>query len=134
MKKVILILGIAATLTSCQKDELEGLNVAPTNTTTDVTSDVTQVTDAHGVWEVNSMSSFSGDILPVTTDRVIINGNVYSTVSFTDGNMELTSETFYVEFGQLYTDNDRLILSISDTGELTIMYTVERVILKANRI
>ena len=133
MKKVILILGIAATLTSCQKDELEGFSVAPTNTTTDITLEVKQLTEAYGLWGVESMSSFSGDELPQTIDKIFINGDKIYTTSIVGNSTETTVETFYIEFNQLHAETDRLIVSISDTGELTIIYTIRRVILKASR-
>ena len=79
------------------------------------------------------MSSFSGDELPQTIDKIFINGDKIYTTYIVGNSTETTVETFYIEFNQLHAETDRLIVSISDTGELTIIYTIERVILKASR-
>ena len=115
MKKVILILGVAATLTSCQKDELEGFNVAPTNTTTDVK----QLTEACGSWNVESITQGS-ETIQTNIKTVIINGDIIQTFYVSGLESQNTTDTFYIDWNEpntLITEDEVIRISINESGD-----------------
>tara|TARA_R100000541_G_scaffold58225_1_gene69206 strand:+ start:41 stop:439 length:399 start_codon:yes stop_codon:yes gene_type:complete len=115
MKKVILILGIAATLTSCQKDELEGFNVAPTNTTTDVK----QLTEAYGLWNVESITQGS-ETIQTNIKTVVINGDIIQTFYVSGLESQNTEDTFYIDWNEpntLITEDEVIRISINELGD-----------------
>ena len=121
MKNLITVLAIAALMTSCQKDELNGVTESE------------QITEVSGDWIVESMTSLMGSPLPVTIERVVIDRNLIFTYYAESSNLEDTIETFYAGIGQLHTETDRLIVSIDAEGKLTIKYTLNNKIVKATR-
>ena len=115
MKKVILILGVAATLTSCQKDELEGFNVAPTNTTTDVK----QLTEAYGLWNVESITQGS-ETIQTNIKTVVINGDIIQTFYVSGLESQNTEDTFYIDWNEpntLITEDEVIRISINELGD-----------------
>ena len=115
MKKVILILGVAATLTSCQKDELEGFNVAPTNTTTDVK----QLTEAYGLWNVESITQGS-ETIQTNIKTVVINGDVIQMFYISGLESQNTEDTFYIDWNEpntLITEDEVIRISINELGD-----------------
>ena len=126
MKNVILILAIAALMTSCKKEDLSGACESPTQ-------EVKQLTQANGQWNVNSM--FDG-LEPVQTSvkTIRIEGDIILTY-YVNGTS--TSESFYIDWSEpntLITEDDNLILSHNPTeGTIEILYTQTNLTIKATR-